>query len=47
MTGLTIMGLIFPRIGSYIFGIFKVGKNSGKERFKNGKNCSKKIDLSD
>ena len=47
VTGLAIMGLIFHRIGSYIFGIFKVGKNSGKERFKNGKNRSKKSDLSD
>ena len=41
------MGLIFHRIGSYIFRIFKVGKHSGKERFKNGKNRSKKSDLSD
>ena len=41
------MGLIFHRIGSYIFGIFKAGKNSGKERFKNGNNRGKKSDLGD
>ena len=29
------------------FRDFKVGKNSGKERFKNGKNRCKKSDLSD